>query len=368
MKLLGVAVFLSSACTVPNPSYCDEAQPCSSGTCDLDTHTCSNMDASRSDGGLDGSIDAVLDACVAAGGLIVFTSDADGDSEIGRMYADGSAIEFFTDNAIVDQAPRLSPDGAKIAWTQAGPQLFVMNSDGSDIRNVSLGDATDHRWSPDSSHLLFTSSRTGNGEIFSVRADGSDLTNLTNSSGTDSQADWSPDGEQIVFRSNRSDASYEIFTMNGDGSNQEAITDRPNTVAWPSWAPDGSRIVWVDGSGASATLWTVQPNGTGAAMLAPSPADDKARWSPDSEALAWRGNSDVLRILANGTSYTNLTNDGSTSTDSQPSWSPGGERFVFQTNRDGDSEVYVMNADGSSPLNLTQSSAEEAAGNWSPCP
>lgn len=365
---LAVVLCIACACTRPNPEYCDEQVPCSSGTCNFNTHLCEATDGGvRSDGQV--ASDGAPTACQAAGGKVVISTDRDGDYEIATMLADGSEFLRLTDDPVADLNPRFSPDGRYVAWVRAGPQAFVMNADGSDQHNVSQGDAQSDSvvWSPDSHRLLFVSTRDGNSEVYAVDADGANLRNLTSNAATDSQPDWSADGSHIVFRSNRADANYELFTMNSDGTGQVAITSRPSLTALPRWSPLNADIAWADGTPA-ADLWTARANGSSPHMVAAGPVDFALTWAPDGSKLAWRQALDIVTIAADGTAFVNLTNDGSTVNDNLPSWSPNSDRLIFQTRRDGDPEVYVVGADGSAPTNISNSIAMDIPGNWVRCP
>ncbi len=76
------------------------------------------------------------------------------------------------------------------------------------------------------------------------------------------------------------------------------------------------------------------------------------------------GNEEVYVMNADGSSPVRLTNDPAT--DFGPAWSPDGSRIAFSTFRDGNFEIYVMNADGSNPINLTNDPAEDLTPAWSP--
>lgn len=76
------------------------------------------------------------------------------------------------------------------------------------------------------------------------------------------------------------------------------------------------------------------------------------------------GNSEIYAMNANGTSQTRLTNDAAN--DSHPAWSPDGTRIAFTTDRDGNNEIYVMNANGSDPTRLTINPASDSQPTWSP--
>jgi PKD repeat protein len=91
-------------------------------------------------------------------------------------------------------------------------------------------------------------------------------------------------------------------------------------------------------------------------------------WSPDGSQIAFvsdrDGNAEIYLMNADGSSLLNLTNSGSN--DTAPAWSPDGSQIAFVSDRDGNAEIYLMNADGSSLLNLTNSGSNDTAPAWSP--
>ena len=76
------------------------------------------------------------------------------------------------------------------------------------------------------------------------------------------------------------------------------------------------------------------------------------------------GNGEIYVMDADGSNPTNLTNNGAT--DGGPAWSPDGGKIAFTSERDGNYEIYVMDADGSNPTNLTNNSAWDSEPAWSP--
>ena len=96
-------------------------------------------------------------------------------------------------------------------------------------------------WSPDGTKIAFDIAWSGNNEegsdIHVMKADGSDLVNLTDRPGDDYHPAWSPDGTKIAFVSDR-DGEYEIYVINADGSKQTQLTDGAHVIgSFPQWSP-----------------------------------------------------------------------------------------------------------------------------------
>jgi Tol biopolymer transport system component len=172
--------------------------------------------------------------------------------------------------------------------------------------------------------------RDGNDlDVWLMRPDGSHLVNLTPDSEADEwEPSWRPDGRKLAFMSNRltptnPEKDYEIFVMNADGSGVRQLTVNNVVDEAPNWSPDGRRLVF------HRNLDPKVPQG-------------------DFE----HGNYEVFTMQADGTHQRNLTN----SPDSQelfPDWSPNGRRIAFDSNRDGDREIYTMRSNGSGVRQLT---------------
>lgn len=142
-------------------------------------------------------------------------------------------------------SPSWSPDGKQIAfWSRIGNTFVpkIMKADGSGLRTLFTLTENDFgapifHWSPDGSHLLFEK----NLDIYSVRADGSQLHNLTNDGreSLDSSPIWSPDGKQILFVSRKSYAyggnNSELQITQADGSNKFRLTWTNGDAIAPLW-------------------------------------------------------------------------------------------------------------------------------------
>ena len=229
-----------------------------------------------------------------------------------------------------------------------------------------------------SEYIAFASNRDGNLEIYKMRSDGFDQTRLTNSPADDGQPAWSPDAKRIAFRSNRGGHS-EIYIMNADGSAVAQVTNGPNDDFYPAWAPDGQHIAYAAQRGSNVEIYTVNLDGTAQVLLGvtlSTTTDPKMNdpqwasmsWSPDDKHIAFAsnrdGNLEIYAINADGTGQVRLTNNPAI--DGRPSWSPDSKYIAFTSNRDGNFQIYVMRADGTSLKRLTNNLNDDSVPTWSP--
>lgn len=203
--------------------------------------------------------------------------------------------------------------------------------------------------------IAFASDRDGNMEIYAMDADGGALTRLTENTAEDFSPAWSPDGSKIAFVSNR-DGNSEIYVMSADGSGQTRLTNNGADDLFPAWSPNGSKIAFSSRRDGNDEIYSMNPDGSGQTNLTLNPGDDThPSYSPDSSMIAFASNREVsqyeiYRMNANGSGVIRLTSNSAN--DSNPNWSPG--KITFQSDRDGDEEIYSMNdADGSAQTNIS---------------
>lgn len=180
-----------------------------------------------------------------------------------------------------------------------------------------------------------------------------------------------PKVHRIAFQSDRG-GSPQIFVMNPDGTSVSQASLTPGYATGPQWDSRGTKILFTGfpPSGPGADIYTVAPDGSGQKNLTNSPgvADFQGSWAPSGAEITFTtdrdGNSEIYSMSADGASPTRLTTNPST--DEEPLWSPKGDRIAFVSARDGNREIYVMNVDGSDQTRLTQSVADERDVAWSP--
>jgi Tol biopolymer transport system component len=216
--------------------------------------------------------------------------------------------------------------------------------------------------------IAFTSDRDGNQEIYVMNPDGSGQTRLTNNPAGDSSPSWSPNGTRIAFMSLRS-GSWAIWVMNANGSNPTFVHGADPTSAL-SWSPNGTKILFQSlGANGSPEIGVVNVDGSGATNLTNNVgADVKADWSPDGP-IAFEniyGHDDIYVMNADGSNQVRLT-DQEPYYSGFPKWSPSGKKIAFESNRPPAGRgFYVMNADGSDQKALMTNDPTALLLDWSP--
>lgn len=272
--------------------------------------------------------------------------------------------------------------------------------------------------------IAFSSYMSGSWQIWSIKPDGSDLTQLTRSGQEFHYPSWSGDGRQIVISGNERklwilktggkaslgepkavqnlppDCSYPAWSPvddriafisyafpNGNedsaiwilnvatGKSQELINPM-NIQSYPSWSPDGKRIVFTSGYRLNNTkiveeIWVVNSDGSNAVPIVTDRTYNiQPSWSPDGGKIVFAsnisGNMDIWVFDLKNNTPRRITSDGAY--DADPSWSPDGSRICFTSTRSGRMEVWIMDSDGRHVRQLTGFSnidAESMHPHWS---
>ncbi|MCH7905264.1 MAG: PD40 domain-containing protein [Armatimonadetes bacterium] len=273
---------------------------------------------------------------------------------------DGSWEKRLTKNVAYDGSPVFSPDGTKIAFVSErdydgqgyefkAREIYIMNADGTGQTRLTNNEAYDElpTFSPDGSKIAFMSDRDGNDNIYIMNADGSGQTRLTDSEAYDQWPAFSPDGSKIAFQSGR-DGWSDVYIMNTDGSGQTRLTDEEHYDYHPVFSPDGSKIAFMSFRYTNTLLYVMNADGTDEQPLIQNPTGGNvgtfnSNWSKityGSSADTW-SDDEIYVMNADGSGVTRMRNHPAH--DRAPAFSPDGSLIVFQTDRDGNDEIYVMN-------------------------
>jgi Tol biopolymer transport system component len=262
--------------------------------------------------------------------------------------------------AIPDR-PRRSPIpalAATIALMIAGVAIWWMRQPSPIARDGSPS------WSPDSQRIAFYSERDGKSDIYVMNADGTGERRLTDSTADEGYPSWSPDGRTITFDSDR-DGNFEIYAMDVDGGNLRRLTNHPARDISASWSPDGSEIAFMSDRGGGFDVYVMRADGTAVDKRSATGTSWFPVFSPDNSRLAFHVGRDVHVAARDGSGLTRLTTDPENGM--FPSWSPDGKRLAFMSWRNGRTELFMMNADGSDQRKLlTMERGDAIDPRWAP--
>jgi Tol biopolymer transport system component len=252
--------------------------------------------------------------------------------------------------------------------------VYVMRDDGAGT--VRLLGGADPAWSPDTRHLAFSQVTEKRDRLYLVEIGKAGQTRLT----TGFTPAWSPDGGRLAFADVRQ-GQADIFVLTLNGMTEYQVTRQPADELDPTWAPNGQLIAF----GREGQIVVVNLDGTERAILSDKNAwDSTPAWSPDGTRVVYSsrtrdtdGNgridasddSQIMVVTVDGQSRVPLTAfpyvPGKPTWAQHPAWSPDGSRLAFESNRDGQWDIFVMNADGSGVKNLT--AEVKGSFNLSPC-
>jgi TolB protein len=167
---------------------------------------------------------------------------ATGPSGLHVMQPDGTGLKKLSKEMPYAQTPLWSPDGKEIAFSGTGEKKYIVNADGTELRELlpNVGDyISSYSWSPNGKKIAFAAVHyRGELAMYVIDADGTDQINLTSSKTLiEDEPSWSPDGEHIAFTRGDADDVYvdqDVYVMNADGTGRTRLA---NNASSPSFAP-----------------------------------------------------------------------------------------------------------------------------------
>lgn len=236
-------------------------------------------------------------------------------------FMDGDRRIFFASSHALEKDCPPRPDASKgYVWRLDPFDIYTARADGSQLHRLTrFGVYTaEGVLSPDGKRIVFTSLKDGDLDIYVMNVDGSGLKQLTHQLGYDGGPWWSPDGKRIVYRAYHPQTPEEIATykdllrqrlvrpnkmdlwiMNADGSDQRQITHLGAASFGPSWTPDGTKIIFASNHHTDPKL----------------------------------GNFDLFLINPDGSGLEQVTT--APTFDGFPMFSPDGKKLVWASNRHG---------------------------------
>lgn len=213
----------------------------------------------------------VTSAISPNGKTLVFFSQRYWRYDLYAMKLGARSAYRLTPDYAYDLNPSWAPRGSEVvyeahperSWNpytdqwQLGPGLVrIVDDEGKKVRT--LGRGVSPSWSPRGQRIAFVR----DGDIYTMKPDGSGVARLTHTAAAEADPEWSPNGRQIVFAAG---TPGDLFVIDADGSNQRRLTDTPTSAdASPDWSPAGELIAWISHDTISdrRDVWIMKRDGT----------------------------------------------------------------------------------------------------------
>jgi TolB protein len=281
----------------------------------------------------------------------------------GSNIAFGQTVEPRKLIGTVNEETSWSPDGKTIAFDsiRSGKlNIYAWRIETRELKRITTTEANDFtpEFSPDGKQLAFVSDRTGHNEIFVIELAMGVQRQLTKDNSDAIHPHWSPDGQRIIYCSARDNPNqaraaegevYEIYTMKADGTDLKQVTHDKIISTYPSYSPDGRQIVYRKLVGEkNSEVFVMNADGSGERNLTNNPAFDAwPRWSADAKRIVFasdRGGTDyeIYVMNADGSSVQRLTQLRGRNT--SPKWSPNGRTISFDHAAQGECDVFTIEA------------------------
>ena len=219
-------------------------------------------------------------------------------------------------------------------------------------------------WSPDGNRIAYVSYRDGAQNIWVIEITANeeglvpegDPVQITTGDFTDETPSWAPDGESIIFSSNRK-GNPSLFIVN---LLDNEITDLEQEGILPQWAPDEDKIVFVNTNN---VFIAKLDNKKFMRYLTSTGYNDFPAWAGNTGKIIFSSNNDLVSINEDGTMRTPFTSSG---WNNYPVWSGAREELAFVSNRSGNYDLWKIKLDGSEIIQLTDGPGQEYSPTWSP--
>jgi Tol biopolymer transport system component len=231
--------------------------------------------------------------------------------------------------------------------------VFVVDRPGAQARQLTSGNADNVRpsFSPDGSQIIFRSNREGGRwYLYLMNANGTSQRALTRPDGSQIEGDspaWSPDGSKIAFNAFR-DGGEQIHVFHVATGEVQQLTRLPNNNVSPTWSPDGSKIAFQSDRAGSPQVFIMDADGRNQTQLTTGAVNHHSpAWSPDGRTIAasvFEENTyKIYTISTTGQERKKVTDGGGDTGDQSPSWTPNAKHIIFtSTRQSSEHRLYVV--------------------------
>lgn len=291
--------------------------------------------------------------------------------------ATATAVTEFT--GFASATPSFSLYNSMIVFAcylNASDEICLMRADGSDLRQLTNRPGTDWypSFSPDGNTIVFSAQGRGDFEIMTMDLNGQGMRQLTSSMGDNYAPAISPDGSRIVFASTFG-GGQNIWVMNSDGSNPIQLTQDVRDAIDPVWSPDGTQISFTSTRSSAGDLMIMNADGSDIRQVTHGiNVEGRNDWSPDGSLLAFyagpAGDKNIYLVdvvcaeAPAGCGPDQLHQLTTGGNNKGPGFSPDGRWVTFASQLDGDNEIFIIRIDGSESYQLTSNKYADWQPRW----
>ena len=323
-----------------------------------------------------------------SGDRVVFawTNEQGNNVDVYVKMASGGPPLRITSNQLTDTNPVWSPDGQRIAFVRTGALgvdgengYYIVPALGGEERRIApshgvpnMNGGSNLTWSPDGRKVIFCDKRAKDAPLgmFSVDVETHEVKTIIEGKGYVANPVFSPDGRHLAYTRGPGFISHDLFVMDMRTGSSKQLTHELRSIGGLAWTPDGDSIVFSSNRQGLFTLWRIDGAGGepqrmtvgGADAVSPSIARTGGRLA----YLNRRININLWRYPLEGAGPPERL-ISSTRISTEPDYSPDGSRIVFASERSGSWEIWTARADGSQALQLTNMPGQQSASpRWSP--
>jgi serine/threonine protein kinase/WD40 repeat protein len=295
----------------------------------------------------------------------------------------GEVHELTKPGAGVDLSPALSPDGGTLAFVRrtstfnSGVFVMPLHRDGTTAgaaNQITSGvwDISALDWTADGREILFAGSAgSGNSSLWRIARDGGKPTRFPAPSMVAAQPSVARQSGRMIYVTRQVETKIFKLPLGARAGEPTALIEADGDQRDLGVAPNGERIVFVSNRTGSKEIWVAKSDGSEQTQLTffNGPSVGSPRWSPDGKQIAFDGyaggSSDIYVMPADGGKPSRLTSDAANEV--RPSWSHDGQWIYFGWDKGADSGIWKIRASGGEPALVTRHGGhgfETGDGQW----
>lgn len=309
---------------------------------------------------------------------IVFASDAHGGWQLYTINSDGTGMTRLTNRTLSaydgdDYSPCWNHDGTRVCFvsTRDGiEQIYYIQSNGTGTTGVDVTgfSSIDPSYNPTANIISFSSNRTGSYDIYTINDDGSGIARVTQTGHDAIESSWIS-STALVFAS-RTNTKKHIYTINSNGTSLNRITYSASDDNSPQANPAGTRVIYDSTRNQYRVVMSCLSTGIPISRLTKNSSESFCpAFNRTGELFAFcndsgDGNINIYKSGSDLNIGTATAITANTGVNWQPTWSSNSLQIAFSTNKDGNYQIYKINADGTGQTRLINNAFDCTFPSW----